>query len=143
MIAKRNRKIIEGALKAESESEPAMTLLLARVALGLCKDWGARCDSGRGTSEADSSLRIFRSVFISYISGRFLKSVESELGCSAGGSGRILKSGREWPKVKIAAGPGGKSGWAWTRPPPREHAAATGARAFPVWYTPSKLSVSP
>ena len=43
---------LDGDAKVELSAEPAVTLLLAKVALGRCKDFGARCRSGRGDAAA-------------------------------------------------------------------------------------------
>ena len=43
------------ALQAELDASPTLTLLWGRIALGHCKDFGARCASGRGNAAADAA----------------------------------------------------------------------------------------
>jgi|EP01047_Picozoa_sp_COSAG01_P024803 hypothetical protein len=46
---------LEGGVELEREASAAITLLLAKVSLGCCKDFGARCRSRRGTLAAEAA----------------------------------------------------------------------------------------
>eukprot|EP01047_Picozoa_sp_COSAG01_P038665 COSAG01_NODE_3151_length_6502_cov_6.673903_7_plen_555_part_00 len=46
---------LEGGVELEREASAEITLLLAKVSLGCCKDFGARCRSGRGTLAAEAA----------------------------------------------------------------------------------------
>lgn len=44
---------LAGSCRAERRADPRVTLVLAKVALGFCKDFGPRCRSERGDAAAD------------------------------------------------------------------------------------------